>query len=67
MLPRQWRIAMGIQKSYKKTEAVKEKRRLYEAKRRRLKAFMTEQETSEKEVSLDIVNQMKHSKNLVYC
>ncbi|KAL0917073.1 hypothetical protein M5K25_012114 [Dendrobium thyrsiflorum] len=51
MLPRQWRTAMGIQKSYKKTEAVKEKRRLYEAKRRRLKACMTEQETSEKEVN----------------
>ncbi|XP_020572142.1 uncharacterized protein LOC110018977 [Phalaenopsis equestris] len=51
MLPRQWRIATGTQKSYKKNEAVKERRRLYEAKRRRLKACMTEQETSEKEVN----------------
>ncbi|KAL0908828.1 hypothetical protein M5K25_023337 [Dendrobium thyrsiflorum] len=51
MLARQWRIATGTQKSYKKTEAVKEKRRLYEAKRRRLKTCMTEQENSEKEVN----------------
>lgn len=58
MLPRQWRIATGTQKSYKKTEAVKEKRRLYEAKRRRLKACIAEQEISEKEVSLDFVYQM---------
>ncbi|PKU64803.1 hypothetical protein MA16_Dca012667 [Dendrobium catenatum] len=51
MLARQWRIATGTQKSYKKTEVVKEKRRLYEAKRRRLKACMADQENSEKEVN----------------
>ena len=37
MLPGQWRIAQGIQKSYKKDDATKERRRLYEARRRRLK------------------------------
>lgn len=49
MLPRQWRVATGTQKSYKKTEAVKEKRRLYEARRRRLKARMPHLQISEKE------------------
>ncbi|MQL96078.1 hypothetical protein Taro_028743, partial [Colocasia esculenta] len=42
LLPRQWRIATGTQKSYKKDETVNEKRRLYEAKRRKLKASMTD-------------------------
>lgn len=51
MLPRQWRIATGTQKSYKKTEAVKEKRRIYEARRRRMKACLTDTQTSEKEVN----------------
>ncbi|CAN6457158.1 unnamed protein product [Victoria cruziana] len=37
LLQRQWRIAIGTQKSYKTTEAAKEKRRLYEAKRRQSK------------------------------
>ncbi|CAD5186629.1 unnamed protein product [Musa acuminata subsp. malaccensis] len=51
LLPRQWRIATGIQKSYRKSEAIKEKTRLYEAKRRRLKASMADGHTlSEKEV-----------------
>ncbi|CAL9059883.1 unnamed protein product [Musa banksii] len=40
LLPWQWRIDTGTQKSYRKSEAIKEKRRLYEAKRRRLKASM---------------------------
>ncbi|GAB2298873.1 hypothetical protein Dimus_032951 [Dionaea muscipula] len=34
LLPRQWRIATGTQKSYKMDSARKEKRRLYEFKRR---------------------------------
>jgi hypothetical protein len=34
LLPRQWRIALGTQKSYKSNEINKEKRRLYEAGRR---------------------------------
>ncbi|XP_068642233.1 uncharacterized protein [Aristolochia californica] len=34
LLPRQWRTAMGTQKSYKMDEASKEKRRLYEMMRR---------------------------------
>ena len=36
LLPRQWRIAMGIQKSYKVDPAKKQKRCKYEAERRRL-------------------------------
>ncbi|CAL9771784.1 unnamed protein product [Musa acuminata subsp. burmannicoides] len=51
LLPRQWRIATGTQKSYRKSEAIKEKTRLYEAKRRRLKASMADGHTlSEKEI-----------------
>ncbi|KAL6197632.1 hypothetical protein ACLB2K_033238 [Fragaria x ananassa] len=34
LLPRQWRTALGTQKSYKLDEAKKEKRRLYDLKRR---------------------------------
>ncbi|XP_050367888.1 uncharacterized protein LOC126786183 [Argentina anserina] len=34
LLPRQWRTALGTQKSYKLDEAKKEKRRLYDSKRR---------------------------------
>ncbi|KAL5206575.1 hypothetical protein ABZP36_034784 [Zizania latifolia] len=40
LLPRQWRSATGVQKSYNKSEAEKEKRRSYEAKRRKLRASM---------------------------
>ncbi|CAL9102089.1 unnamed protein product, partial [Musa textilis] len=47
----EWRIATGTQKSYRKSEAIKEKRRLYETKRRRLKASMADGHTlSEKEM-----------------
>ncbi|WOL09149.1 hypothetical protein Cni_G17902 [Canna indica] len=54
LLPRQWRIATGTQKSYKKSEAIKEKRRLYEARRRRLKASISDGNTLfEKEVDND--------------
>ncbi|KAL5224700.1 hypothetical protein ABZP36_011339 [Zizania latifolia] len=38
LLPRQWRSATGVQRSYNKSEAEKEKRRSYEAKRRKLRA-----------------------------
>lgn len=38
LLPRQWRVALGTQKSYKTDGAKKEKRRLYETKRRQRKA-----------------------------
>ncbi|KAK4769242.1 hypothetical protein SAY86_027392 [Trapa natans] len=38
LLPRQWRTAVGIQKSYKQNALRKEKRRIYEAERRRRKA-----------------------------
>uniref|UniRef100_A0A5B7AHS1 Myb-like domain-containing protein n=1 Tax=Davidia involucrata TaxID=16924 RepID=A0A5B7AHS1_DAVIN len=37
LLPRQWRIATGTQKSYKLTADKKEKRRLYESNRRKCK------------------------------
>ena len=38
LLPRQWRTALGIQKSYKQDPEKKEKRRIYESTRRKLKA-----------------------------
>lgn len=52
LLPRQWRIALGTQKSYKIDAAKKEKRRLYESKRRKSKAadLASWQIVSEKEV-----------------
>ncbi|XP_062013512.1 uncharacterized protein LOC133729903 [Rosa rugosa] len=51
LLPRQWRTALGTQKSYKLDEAKKEKRRLYDLKRRaNKKADMPSwQSSSEKE------------------
>lgn len=38
LLPRQWRIALGTQRSYKQDAAKKEKRRLYELRRRKCKS-----------------------------
>ncbi|XP_015959826.1 uncharacterized protein LOC107483729 [Arachis duranensis] len=51
LLPRQWRIALGTQKSYKVDASKREKRRLYESKRRKLKAAAAEswQAVSDKE------------------
>ncbi|CAO2177723.1 unnamed protein product [Urochloa humidicola] len=40
LLQRQWRVAGGAQKSYTKSDAEKERRRAYEAKRRKLRALM---------------------------
>nr|KYP62779.1 Myb-like protein O [Cajanus cajan] len=53
LLPRQWRIALGTQKSYKIDASKREKRRLYESKRRKLKAAALEswQAISDKENS----------------
>ncbi|CAJ1962475.1 unnamed protein product [Sphenostylis stenocarpa] len=42
LLPRQWRIALGTQKSYKIDASKREKRRLYESQRRKLKAATLE-------------------------
>lgn len=51
LIPRQWRIATGTQKSYKTTADKKEKRRLYESNRRKCKpaASPSWQTSSEKE------------------
>ncbi|EOY28701.1 Homeodomain-like superfamily protein, putative isoform 2 [Theobroma cacao] len=50
LLPRQWRIALGTQKSYKQDATKKEKRRLYESERRKRKAALTNwQHVSDKE------------------
>lgn len=46
LLQRQWRTATGTQKSYKKCEARKLQRRLYEAKRRERKASLGERQLS---------------------
>lgn len=52
LLPRQWRIALGTQRSYKQDAAKKEKRRLYESRRRKCKTadLASWQTVSEKEV-----------------
>ena len=47
LLPRQWRTALGIQKSYKLDAVKKEKRRLYDTNRK-----FREQQASAKEVCL---------------
>ena len=53
LLQRQWRVATGVQRSYSKSDAVKEKRRSYEAKRRKLRASMPDsQVVSVQEVSV---------------
>ncbi|XP_021840162.1 uncharacterized protein [Spinacia oleracea] len=51
LLPRQWRIAIGTQKSYKADSAKKEKHRVYESNRRRSKMAVVDyfQTGSEKE------------------
>lgn len=51
LLPRQWRIAIGTQKSYKADAAKRERHRVYESNRRRLKAMAVDysQTGSEKE------------------
>ncbi|KAE9591455.1 hypothetical protein Lal_00038844 [Lupinus albus] len=51
LLPRQWRSACGTQKSYKLDASKREKRRLYESNRRKLKASASEsfQAISDKE------------------
>lgn len=51
LLPRQWRIALGTQRSYKQDAAKKEKRRLYESRRRKCKTadLASWQTASEKE------------------
>ncbi|KAL5974445.1 hypothetical protein ACLOJK_031110 [Asimina triloba] len=54
LLPRQWRIALGTQKSYKSSEEAKEKRRLYEKRRRNAKkSFTSWQSVSDKEADND--------------
>lgn len=55
LLPRQWRVALGTQKSYKTDEAKKLKRRLYEKRRKLGKAAVLEdqQAPSDKENNLD--------------
>ncbi|XP_077237707.1 homeodomain-like superfamily protein isoform X2 [Tasmannia lanceolata] len=57
LLPRQWRIALGTQKSYKTSDSEKEKRRLYESRRRKNKAALTNlQNVPVKEVdNVDVV------------
>lgn len=53
LLQRQWRVANGVQPSYTKSDASKAKRRTYEAKRRKLKASMTDSQLGrEQEVSV---------------
>lgn len=57
LLPRQWRIALGTQKSYKTSEAAKAKRRVYESMRRKSKKGATSwQSVAENEVRFNQKN-----------
>lgn len=57
LLPRQWRIALGTQKSYKQDAAKKEKRRVYESRKRKSKATLANwQLASDKEVYFHLYN-----------
>ncbi|CAA6653925.1 unnamed protein product [Spirodela intermedia] len=58
-----WRIATGTQKSYRKDESVNEKRRLYEAKRRKLKASTSEWKTTQAEYEFDDADQNTADEN----
>ncbi|TKY72160.1 Myb protein O [Spatholobus suberectus] len=54
LLPRQWRIALGTQKSYKIDSSKREKRRLYESKRRKLKAASWQAISDKEDCNADI-------------
>lgn len=61
LLQRQWRVASGVQKSYTKSDAEKERRRSYEAKRRKLRASMpdsrvTRGQEADNDASEDVEN-----------
>lgn len=59
LLQRQWRVASGIQKSYTKSDAEKERRRTYEAKRRKLRAAMPDshrEQEADNNASEDVEN-----------
>lgn len=62
LLPRQWRIAIGTQKSYKADSAKRERHRIYELKRRRAKATAMNNSItgSEKEVICLHMNSLSH-------
>lgn len=68
LLPRQWRIATGTQKSYKVDEQKKKKRRLYESNRRKGKPAnpIKWHSSSEKEVCA-VLNIMKCFPEVMYC
>jgi hypothetical protein len=69
-LQRQWKVATGVQRSYSKSDALKEKRRTYEAKRKKLKASMPDSRGDRgKEVSvfLNLQNTHKISECLCPC
>ncbi|KAM0907285.1 hypothetical protein ACQ4PT_016228 [Festuca glaucescens] len=53
LLQRQWRVATGVQRSYTKSDAVKERRRLSEAKRRKLRASVPDSQVREQEADDD--------------
>uniref|UniRef100_A0A453QZQ1 Myb-like domain-containing protein n=1 Tax=Aegilops tauschii subsp. strangulata TaxID=200361 RepID=A0A453QZQ1_AEGTS len=56
LLQRQWRVANGVQRSYSKSEALKAKRRTYEAKRRQLKASMADSQVGREQETDTPVN-----------
>ena len=68
LLPRQWRIAIGTQKSYKADSAKRERHRIYELKRRRAKATAMNNSItgSEKEVICLHMNSLSIAVSLIW-
>jgi len=66
LLQRQWRVASGVQKSYTKSDAEKERRRTYEAKRRKLRASMPNSRVVRgQEVSIFFFQLVRYSNNIL--
>ncbi|KAK9160233.1 hypothetical protein Syun_006574 [Stephania yunnanensis] len=57
LLPRQWRVALGIQKSYKLDAAKKEKRRLYASMKRKCAALAWDSVSDKEGYAIDNVGE----------
>ncbi|KAL2518196.1 Homeodomain-like superfamily protein [Abeliophyllum distichum] len=67
LLPRQWRIALGTQKSYKSDANKKAKRRLYESKRRASKPSVSTRHSSSGKEDCSTDNAIEEGSNADNC
>ncbi|KAL2545345.1 uncharacterized protein Fot_14578 [Forsythia ovata] len=67
LLPRQWRIALGTQKSYKSDANKKAKRRLYESKRRASKPSVSTRHSSSGKEDCSTDNAIEEGNNADNC